>query len=179
MIREIAEAGVIESSNSPWAAPALLVKKKEDTWRFCVDYRHLNDVPREDSYILPRIDDTVDKVAGSQWFRSLDLRSGYWQVECKTQDGFHHQPRARRLPKKCNMLQHETRFLGHVVGPEGVATDPAKLEAVRNWHIPRNVSEVQSFLGLASYYQRFVCDFASIASPLQPECGDHSQVPGV
>ena len=50
MIREIAEAGVIEPSNSPWAAPALLVKKKDDTWRFCLDYRHLNNVTRKDSY---------------------------------------------------------------------------------------------------------------------------------
>ena len=47
MIREMAEAGVIEPSNSPWAAPALLVKKKDDTWMFCVDYRHLNDVTRK------------------------------------------------------------------------------------------------------------------------------------
>ena len=81
MIREMAEAGMIEPSNSPWAAPDLLVKKKDDTWRFCVDYRHLNDVTRKDSYPLPRIDDALDKVAGSQWFSSLDLRSGYWQVE--------------------------------------------------------------------------------------------------
>ena len=80
MIREMAEAGVIEPSNSPWAAPALLVKKKDDTWRFCVDYRHLNDVTRKDSYLLPRIDDALDKVAESQWFSSLDLRSGYWPV---------------------------------------------------------------------------------------------------
>ena len=57
MIREMAEAGVIEPSNSPWAAPALLVKKKDDTWMFCVDYRHLNDVTRKDSYPLPLIDD--------------------------------------------------------------------------------------------------------------------------
>ena len=56
-------------------------KKKDDTWRFCVDYRHLNDVTRKDAYPLPRIDDTLDKVAGSQWFSLLDLRSGYWQVE--------------------------------------------------------------------------------------------------
>ena len=81
MIREMAEAGVIEPSNSPWAAPALLVKKKDDTSRFCVDYCHLNDVTRKDFYPLPRMDDALDKVAGSQWFSSLDLRSGYWQVE--------------------------------------------------------------------------------------------------
>lgn len=69
----------------------------------------------------------------------------------------------RLHPKKCNLLQRETKFLGHVVGADGVGTDPAKVEAVQNWRVPRSVSEVRSFLGLASYYQRFVCDFASIA----------------
>ena len=95
MIREMAEAGVIQPSNSPWAAPALLVKKKDDTRRFCVDYRHLNDVTRKDSYSLPHIDDALDKVAGSQWFSSLDLLlAGGAGTRCKTQDGFHHRPRA-------------------------------------------------------------------------------------
>lgn len=68
--------------------------------------------------------------------------------------------------KKCNLLQRETKFLGHVVGAKGVGTDPGKVEAVRNWRVPRSVGEVRSSLGLASYYLRFVRDFASIASPL-------------
>ena len=63
MINEMAAAGVIEPSSSPWAAPAVLVTKKDGT--------------RKDSYPLPRIDDTLDHVAGSQWISSLDLRSGY------------------------------------------------------------------------------------------------------
>ncbi|KAG1946508.1 interleukin-1 receptor accessory protein-like 1-A [Pimephales promelas] len=81
MIREMAANGIIEPSDSPWAAPMVMVRKKTGAWRPCVDFRRLNAVTRKDSYPLLRIDDALDYVAGSCWFSSLDLRSGYWQVE--------------------------------------------------------------------------------------------------
>ncbi|RXN24698.1 Retrovirus-related Pol poly from transposon [Labeo rohita] len=81
MIRDMAANGIIEPSDSPWAAPMVMVRKKTGGWRPCVDFRRLNAVTRKDSYPLPRIDDALDYVAGSCWFSSLDLRSGYWQVE--------------------------------------------------------------------------------------------------
>ena len=57
-----------------------MVTKKDGGTRFCVDYRWLNDVTVKDAYPLPRIDDTLDMLAGKQWFSALDLASGYWQV---------------------------------------------------------------------------------------------------
>ena len=71
----------MEPSKSPWASPIVLVQKKDGTTRFCADYRKLNDVTRKDAYPLRRIDTTLDTLAGSKWLSTLDLLSGYWQVE--------------------------------------------------------------------------------------------------
>ena len=79
-ISNMLEQDVIQVSTSPWSSPVVLVKKKDGTTRFCIDYRKLNAVTRKDSYPLPRIDDALDSLSGSKYFTTLDLQSGYHQV---------------------------------------------------------------------------------------------------
>ena len=80
------QRGIISLSSSPWASPLVLVQKKDGSMRYCVDYRQLNSVTRKDAYPIPRIDETLDTLAGSCIFTTLDLLSGYWQVEVQPED---------------------------------------------------------------------------------------------
>ncbi|GBM01909.1 Retrovirus-related Pol polyprotein from transposon 412 [Araneus ventricosus] len=81
LVKEMVDNGIIEESSGPWASPIVLVTKKDGSTRFCGDYTKLNEITKKDSYPLPRTEDTLDALSGSQWFMTLDLKSGYWQVE--------------------------------------------------------------------------------------------------
>nr|VZI46665.1 unnamed protein product [Spirometra erinaceieuropaei] len=236
LIQTMLTTGIIRPSRSPWASPVTLVPKKDGRLRFCIDYRRLNAVTTRDSFPLPRIDVTLEALAGAQWFSTLDLKSGYWQVEVEPSDRpktafilpqglfefetmpfglcnaaatfqrlmqsvlAHLYPHScliylddvivfgrtarqhntnlaavlsalrdaglRLNPQKCKFLCQKVTFLGHEVSPHGIQASQEKVEAVRSWPTPKTPTEVRGFIGLASYYRRFILHFAELARPL-------------
>eukprot|EP00742_Colponemidia_sp_Colp-10_P010829 GILJ01011943.1.p1 GENE.GILJ01011943.1~~GILJ01011943.1.p1 ORF type:complete len:1522 (-),score=171.97 GILJ01011943.1:111-4676(-) len=230
------ESGVIRHSASDWSSPVVIVRKKDGSNRFCVDYRRLNAITKKDVYPLPRIDDTLDSLGRATIFSTLDLASGYWQIPMAPEDiektaftthdglfeftvmpfGLCNAPATfqrtmdvvlsglkwecclvyiddiiiysrsfdqhlrdlqsvfSRLGdyglllklKKCFFAKSRLRYLGHVISKEGIAADPDKISAVKLMPPPRDVTGIRRFLGMASYYRRFIRGFSSIAQPL-------------
>jgi len=79
-VQDLLDQDLIEPAHSEWSFPVVLVRKKDGSWRFCVDYCKLNSVTIQDAYPLPRIDESMDALAGSKYFSTLNLLSRYWQV---------------------------------------------------------------------------------------------------
>ncbi len=194
----------------------MIVRKKDGSIRFCIDYRKLNQRTTKDAYAIPRIEETLHLLAGSKYFTKLDLKSGYWQVELREEDkqktafqvgsiGFFEANRMpfglcnapatfqrlmercmgdmnlrecliylddiiifssdfgehlRRLEavftqlrkfnlklktSKCEFFRREVVYLGHVVSEEGIKTDPTKIQAVKDWPVPKSAKDVRNF----------------------------------
>ncbi|GKA20897.1 putative reverse transcriptase domain-containing protein, partial [Tanacetum coccineum] len=85
-LRELQDKGFIRPSHSPWGAPVLFVKKKDGSFRMCIDYRELNKLTIKNRYPLPRIDDLFDQLQGARYFSKIDLRSGYHQLRVHDDD---------------------------------------------------------------------------------------------
>lgn len=85
-VQQLLQQDIIGESYSPWSSPVVLVRKKDGTYRFCIDYRKLNAATIKDSYPLPRPAEALDSLSVSCWFSTMDLSSGYWQVELEPQD---------------------------------------------------------------------------------------------
>ncbi|GKC24881.1 putative nucleotidyltransferase, ribonuclease H [Tanacetum coccineum] len=166
--------------------PILFVKKKDGSFRMCIDYRELNKLTVKNLYLLPRIYDLFDQLQGSQFFSKIDLRPYLDKfvivfiddilIYSKTQDIYvEHLRLVLELLKKeklyakfskCEFWLREVQFLGHVINGNAIHVGPSKIEVVKNWKAPRTPSEVRSFLGLAGYYCRFIKNLSKIAKSL-------------
>ncbi|GKE16620.1 putative reverse transcriptase domain-containing protein [Tanacetum coccineum] len=85
-LQELSDRGFLRPSSSPWGAPALFVKKKDGSFRMCIDYRELNKLTLKNRYPLPRIEDLFDQLQGSRVYSKIDLRSGYHQLRVREED---------------------------------------------------------------------------------------------
>jgi hypothetical protein len=85
-LKELLDLGLIRPSVSLWGAPAIFIRKKDGSWRLCIDYRQLNKATIKNHYPLPRIDDLFDQMKGARVFSKIDLRSGYHQLRIKEDD---------------------------------------------------------------------------------------------
>jgi hypothetical protein len=79
-------AGVVRPSVSEWSSPPVLVRKKDGSVRWCIDYRALNTVTRKDVYPLPLVEECIDTLSGTHFFSTLNMASGYWQIEMAEED---------------------------------------------------------------------------------------------
>lgn len=231
------ERGIIRSSNSEYASPIVLVKKKTGDLRMCVDFRSLNKIMANDNFPLPLIEDQLDQLRGKRLFTALDLKDGFYHVAMAPESAKYtsfitplgqfeflrmpfglkigpqrfqrfvsealadlitsgdivvymddilvatvtleeHMKVLKKLFQllvanklelrldKCRFLQTEIEYLGYYVSEKGLSPTASGIAAVQNFPIPRTIKEVQSFIGLASYFRKFIESFSIIAKPL-------------
>ncbi|GJT54842.1 putative reverse transcriptase domain-containing protein [Tanacetum coccineum] len=169
-LQELSDKGFIRPSSSPWGAPVLFVKKKDESFRMCIDYRELNKLTVKNRYPLPRIDDLFDQLQGSSVYSKIDLRSGYHQLRVREEDIPKTAFRTRYGHYEFQVmpfgLTNAPTFLGHVIDSKGIHVDPAKIESIKYWASPKSLTEIHQFLGLGSYYRKFIEGFSKIAKSM-------------
>ncbi|GJV46511.1 putative reverse transcriptase domain-containing protein [Tanacetum coccineum] len=136
-------------------SPDLIVKKKDGSFRMCIDYRELKKLTIKNRYPLSRIDDLFDQLQGSKVYSKIDLRSGYHQLRSEEEHAEHLKLILELLKKeelyakfsKCEFWLSKVQFLGHVIDSEGIHVDPAKIESIKDWTSPKTPTEIRQFLG--------------------------------
>lgn len=229
--------GVIENSSSGWSNPIVLVKKPDNSYRFCLDFRKLNCVTTKDAYPIPRMNEILDRLSSSKYISKLDLKSAYWSIplaqDSKEKTAFavpgkglfqfkrmpfglcnagatfqrlmdnlfgpelmpsvfvylddiiiisenleHHlklleevfqrllRAKLRINWDKCEFGVSEVSYLGYRITENGLETDLDKVKPILEYPAPRNVKELRRFLGMCSWYRRFIPSFTEIVNSM-------------
>ncbi|CAM4869106.1 unnamed protein product [Rotaria socialis] len=236
MCQQFYHDNIIRPSQSPWSSPVVLQKKKDGTWRFCIDYRRLNEVTEKDNYPLPRIQEIFDTLGGAEYFSKLDFHGGYHQVPIDERDkpktafvtrdklweynvmpqGIKNGPPTfqrivnkllgklqwscalsyiddiiiysksmnehlyhleqvlsllqyanfRLNSTKCEFMQRQIKFLGHMINEEGIIPCPDKVIAINDMPVPNSIKAATSFIKMAEYYRNHIPNFSTLAQPL-------------
>lgn len=228
----------VEPSQAEWASPVVMVRKPDESYRFCVDYRQVNKITKGDSYPMPNLSSLLDSLSKARYMSKIDLKNAFLQVplsdesskditsfivpgrglfrfkvmpfgltnspatfqrlvdklfgpdlfpfviaylddilivtpdfetHCRLlQEVFHRLQKAglKVNADKCDFCCQEIKYLGYVVTPEGLSTDPDKVAPVINFPPPKTIRQLRRFLGMAGWYRRFIPNFSSIAAPL-------------
>ncbi|GJU81976.1 hypothetical protein Tco_1284341 [Tanacetum coccineum] len=120
-LKELSDKGFIRPSSSPWGAPVLFVKKKDGSFRMCIDYRELNKLTNKQEH-AEHLKLILELLKKEQLYAKFS---------------------------KCEFWIPKVQFLGHVIDSQGIHVDPAKIESVKDWASPKSATEIRQFLGLA------------------------------
>lgn len=236
-IQQLLDAGIIRESSSPFASPILLVKKKDNSDRMCVDFRELNSNTRAEHYPLPRIEEQIDQLTGANFFSSLDMASGFHQIPihpdsiemtafvtpegqyeylampfglrnapsiyqrcitkalhkldnrpliymddvlCYSSDILHGLQRLDETLhaltiagfslnlRKCKFMKVKINYLGYSLQSGEIRPNNHKIQALVDTPSPNTATQVRQFIGLASYFRKFIPSFTNVIGPLYP-----------